>query len=199
MANLYQIIDQYQQQLSQLQDSDLPNEVILDTIEAMQGDVETKLRAVVAYALQIKADAETRKAHAKRMAESAKAMENRAESLMMYAQVGVMNSGLKLPLTLPEFTLNLAKNPPSLEVVDEDRVPAQFKRRTCTFDIPTDWTDEHVAATLVLHPANCSSIQNYTIDEAVDKRPLLDAVKSEPEAHKDYAKLSPTSYRLTVR
>jgi hypothetical protein len=195
MPSLFAIIDQYHDQLSALNDSELPTEVILDTVEAMQGDVETKIRAVVAYALQIKADADTRKAHAKRMADSAKAMESRYESLMMYAQVGVMNSGLKLPMALPEFTLNLAKNPPSLDdALDASKVPTQYLRRTISFSLPaeanpTSFTDK-------LHEMG---INEVTVDVAVDKRPLLEAVKTDPEACKPFAKLNPTSYRLTVR
>lgn len=197
MANLFEIIDQYQQQLSTLQDTDLPPEVVMDTIEAMQGDVETKLRAVVAYALQIKADAETRKAHAKRMADSAKVMEHRYDSLMMYAQVGLMNSGLKLPLALPEFTLNLAKNPPSCEVTPTiTEVPAQFLRRTIRIEVPQHWTEDDVREFIQGAEAQGGA---GCCDLDVDKRAVLEAVKANPEACKNFAKLNPTSYRLTVR
>ena len=196
MPSLFQIIDEYQQQLAALQDMDLPPEAVMDTIEGMQGDVETKLRAVIAYAMQVKADAATRKEHAKRMAESAKAMEARFDSLMMYAQVGLMNSGLKLPLVCPEFTINLAKNPPSLEVANEEAVPDGFKRRTCTFTVPESWSDERVHGVMaqMVIPRN-----DYSIDAAVDRRSLLDSVKADPEEHKSYARLAPTSYRLSVR
>ena len=197
MANLFEIIDQYQQQLSTLQDTDLPPEVVMDTIESIQGDVETKLRAVVAYALQVKADAETRKAHAKRMAESAKAMEHRYDSLMMYAQIGVMNSGLKLPLALPEFTLNLAKNPPSCEVTDTiTQVPAKYLRRTIRIEVPEQWTEDDVREVIQGVEAQ-GAIACCDLD--VDKRAVLEAVKADPEACKPFAKLNPTSYRLTVR
>lgn len=195
---LFEIVREYHDQLAALNDADLPAEVVLDTIEAMQGDVEQKLRAVVAYALQIKADAATRKEHAKRMAESAKAMENRYDSLMMYAQVGLMNSGLRLPLNLPEFTLNLAKNPPSVEVVAANpaTVPTPFLRRTIRLDVPANWTEEDVK--LVIDMAESKGAVG-ACDLDVDKRSLLDAVKANPEAHKAYARLNPTSYRLTVR
>lgn len=197
MPNLFEIIDQYQQQLSALQDTDLPPEVVMDTIESIQGDVETKIRAVVAYALQVKADAETRKAHAKRMAESAKAMEHRYDSLMMYAQVGVMNSGLKLPLALPEFTLNLAKNPPSCEVTDTiTQVPTQYLRRTIRIEVPPEWSEDDVRD--VLDQMDTRNVA-ATVDLDVDKRAVLEAVKADPEACKPFAKLNPTSYRLTIR
>ena len=194
MPNLFEIIDQYQQQLSALNDTDLPAEVVLDTVEALQGDVETKIRAVVAYALQIKADAATRKEHAKRMAESAKAMESRAESLMMYAQIGVMNSGLKLPLALPEFTLNLAKLPPSLhDDLDPAKVPPQFLKRTVTFELRDHQRPEDVLALLEDIGVKAE------VDTTVDRRRLLDAVKADPEGCKPFARLNPPGFRLAIR
>lgn len=51
--SLFQIVARYQGDLAKLQDLDLPPEVVSDTIEAMQGDVEEKVRAVVAFALQL--------------------------------------------------------------------------------------------------------------------------------------------------
>lgn len=194
---LFEIIREYQDQLAQLNDADLPNEVVLDTIEAMQGTVEDKLRAVIAYALQIKADAATRKEHAKRMAESAKAMENRYDSLMMYAQIGVMNSGLKLPLVLPEFTVNLAKNPPSVDLlVQAVDVPQQFQRRTIVVEVPEGWSEDDVTDT-VRQMEERGAVCNVSVE--VDKRRLLDAMKADPEPHRGYARIAPTSYRLTVR
>lgn len=194
---LFEIINEYQDQLAQLNDADLPNEVVLDTIEAMQGTVEDKLRAVIAYALQIKADAAARKEQAKRMAESAKAMENRYDSLMMYAQIGVMNSGLTLPLVLPEFTINLAKNPPSVDVLASPvDLPPQFLRRTIVIEVPDGWSEQDVSDA-VRQMEESGAVCNVSVE--ADKRRLMDALKANPEAHKGYARIAPTSYRLTVR
>lgn len=197
MSALFEVIDQYHADLAQLQELDLPNEVVLDTIESMQGPVEQKVRAVVAYALKIKADAATRKEHAKRMSEGAKAMENRYESLMMYAQIGLMNSGLKLPLTLPEFTLNIAKNPPSLmDEVDPMKVPDQYLRRTITVEVPVSWSEADVRE-VIEHADGKGAVSNCSV--AVDRRGLLDAVKADPEGCKPFARLNPQSYRLSVK
>lgn len=193
MPALYEVVNTYREELAALQDADLPAEVVADTLEAIQWPVEEKIRAVVAFALQLKADAEVRADHAKRMSESAKSMKNRADSLIAYASAGLMNSGLRLPLVCPEFTLNLAKNPPSLEVLDESAVPGKFKRRSFQFLIPDDWTDEQVS--------DLAAKMNVPVqyEEAIDRRALLDAVKTDPAAHEDYARIAQTAYRLSVR
>ncbi|MCE2918222.1 MAG: siphovirus Gp157 family protein, partial [Rubrivivax sp.] len=132
---LYEIVARYQADLAKLQDMDLPPEVVLDTIEAMQGAVEEKVRAVVAFALDLERAAEAREAEAKRMSEGAQRLADRAESIKMYAQIALMNSGLKLPLIAPEFTLNLAKLPPSVEITSPDSVPSAYRQTTITFTI----------------------------------------------------------------
>lgn len=196
MPSLYQIVEDYKADLSKLTDLDIPPEALMDTIEGMQGTIEDKVRAVIAYTLQVEADAKVRKEHAKRMADSAKAMENRAESLRTYAQVCLMNSGLKLPLALPEFTVNLAKNAPSLEVTDEALVPEKFKTRVCSFEMPASWQvgdTERLLAEIGITVAP-------TIETTIDRRALLAAVKeATEETPVPGATISPTSYRLAIR
>jgi hypothetical protein len=193
MTALYEVVQTYHAELAALQEADLPAEVVHDTLEAIQWPVEEKVRAVVAFALQLKADAEIRAEHAKRMADSAKTMKNRADALMTYVTSGLLNSGLKLPLVCPEFTVNVAKNPPSLEVVDESAIPFQFRRRSFSFEIPEDWTDAQVE--------DLASKMDVPVryEETVDRKALLDAVKKDPAAHEAYARIAPTAYRLTVR
>lgn len=196
-TTLFDIVREYQDALADLNEVDLPPNVVLDTLEAIQAPVEEKVRAVVAYALQIKADASARKEQAARMKESAAAMEARYESLMRYAQIGLMNSGLRMPLVCPEFTLNVAKNPQSVEVtVDPSNLPPEYTRRTLVVDIPKAWTAEQLAAVE-------DDLKGRGLDPGVlcepDKKALSDALKADPEKHAAYARLSAINYRLTVR
>lgn len=196
MPNLFDIIGEYQQQLQQLADIDMPPEAVMDTIESFQGDVENKLRAVVAYALQLEHEAEARSKEAKRMAEGAEALERRAEALKTYAQIGLMNSGLKLPLVLPEFTLNVAKMPPSCEITDEAALPNNAVLTTVVIDA----VGRHEGATVkekiaALFPTDGTT----TIEVKVRpiKRVVLNSLKT--GAKVEGAKLTPTAYRMTVR
>lgn len=187
---LYQIVARYRDDLAKLNDLDLPPEVVLDTIEAMQGEVEAKVRAVVAYALDIEKAAETREAEAKRMADGADALRRRAESLKMYAQIALMNSGIKLPLTAPEFTLNLAKLPPSIDITDAAALPDSAVKTAVSITFPGRCDGLLAAVTL---PAGA------IIDTEVKpvKKVIGDALKAGTAV--PGAKLAPVGYRLTVR
>lgn len=187
---LYAIIAKYQEDLARLQDLDLPPEVVLDTIEAMQGAVEEKVRAVVAYALDLEKAAEVRRAEAQRMNDGAEAMERRAESLKTYAQIALMNSGLRLPLVAPEFTLNLAKLPPSVEVLNIEALPDSMVKTTVTLSFP----------------GRCPSLlddfglpDNTKVESEIKavKKPIGDSLKAGIEV--PGAKLAPVAYRLAVR
>lgn len=192
---LYQIVLQYHADLAKLQELDLPPEVVLDTIDAMQGDVQEKIRAVVAFALEFERAAEAREAEAKRMAESADSMARRADSLKTYAQIWLMNSGLKLPLVCPEFTLNLAKLPPAVDVPKPDDVPGQFVqvsiagKRNGTPDKPQAFND----ALSILNDLGFE----VEVTKKPMKKPIGDALKAGAEV--PGAKLAPTAYRMTVR
>ena len=188
---LYAIVARYQDDLAKLQDLDIPAEVVLDTIEGMQGELVDKLRAVVGYAIDLEKQAEIRAAEAKRMADSAKRMAERAESIRTYAQIGLMNSGLKLPVVCPEFTLNLAKNPRSVEITDCDGIPDEYVKTCVTLEFQgrrKDWTDM-VVGTL---PEG----GDFTVEVKPLKKPISDALKA---GFLPGAVFGPQSYRLSVK
>ena len=188
---LYEIVSRYQADLSRLQDMDLPAEVVLDTMEAMQGEIEDKVRAVVAYAIQLEKAADARTQEAERMAKSAQAMEHRADALKLYAQVALMNSGLRLPMIAPEFTLNLAKLPPSVEVTDTTALPDSMVKTTVTIQFPGRVPDTWAISEQAPPGAEIE------VKTAPAKKLIGDDLKSEVEV--PGAKLAPVGYRLTVR
>jgi hypothetical protein len=191
--NLFEIIDRYQGELSALNDLDLDEQTVLDTVEALQGDIEDKLRAVVAFALQLESDAKARAEHAKRMLAGAETLERRAESLLMYAQVGLMNSGLPLPVRAPEFTLNLAKLPPSCEVTKPDELPESMVSTVVTIKAPGRWYADAVPTQVVGALPGGALVD---VEVKPDKRAVLAALKAGPVAG---AKMNPAGYRLTVK
>ena len=68
------------------------------------------------------------------MADGAKALENRADSLYKYALGAIQATGIAVPIRAPEFTINVAKNPQALLVTDDKQVPQAFKRH-----VPEAW------------------------------------------------------------
>lgn len=206
---LYELADQYRALVAKLQDLDLPPEVVLDTIEGEQGDIKEKVKSVVIVAMEMQEEAKVRAAHAKRMSDSAKSLEVRAEGLLSYAMVTIQSIGLTMPIKYPEFSLGMQKNPPSCEIVDVEKLPAPYK----SYSANVTFSSEHAATiddSAIAAALKVFGVTGVSIEAKADKREVLSALKAIAEANaskpdgeaKDSipgARMNPTSYRLTVK
>lgn len=125
--NLFSITQEYRQQLAALADLDLPPEAVADTVEGMQGDIEKKLRAVIAYSLELDILAKGADEAATRMIARTKALEKRSEYLRSYALQAMQTAGIGEVAT-DEFAAKVAKKPASVNVIDPALVPADYLR-----------------------------------------------------------------------
>lgn len=127
MTSLYTIASEYRAQLAALADLDMPPEVVADTVEGMAGEVENKLRAVIAYSLELDVLATGAADAAKRMQERAKALQTRVEWLRTYALQTMQGCGIGEVAT-DEFGAKIAKKPPSVQITDAALIPAAYMR-----------------------------------------------------------------------
>lgn len=125
MPTLYTIATKYQADLAVLADLDIDPQTVADTLEGMQGDLQDKLRAVIAYALGLSVDAIGQNAAAKRMADRAKATQARSDALLDYARNAMQATGVQEVAT-DEWAARLAKKPPSVNIVDAALIPAAY-------------------------------------------------------------------------
>ena len=128
MPSLYTIASAYQADLATLADLDLDPQTVADTLEGMQGELQDKLRAVIAYSLSMQAEAETQSAAAKRMAERAKATASRADGLLEYARTTMQATGVGEVAT-DEWGAKLAKKPASVNITDAAAIPPAYMRQ----------------------------------------------------------------------
>lgn len=128
MTSLYTIASEYQSQLAQLADLDLDPQTVADTIEGLQGDVESKLRAVIAYSLDLDVVAAGAADAAKRMNERAKTLSWRVDALRAYALRHMQETGIG-EVSTDEFGAKVAKKPPSVNVTDPALIPPAYMRQ----------------------------------------------------------------------
>jgi hypothetical protein len=206
---LYEIAEQYRADVAKLQDLDLPPEAVLDTIESMQGELHDKLRAVIAVSMEYDAEEAALRGHAQRMLELAEAKGRRAESLRMYAQITIMNTGINTPINCGEFEAKLQANPLSCEITNVALLPPHLKSAEIKATIQGDG---EALEKLVQGLSESCSGASITVARTVkaDKRGALDALKGiekanevkpkgEPRDRLPGAVLNPRSYRLVVR
>ena len=81
MSNLYQLTNDYETVLNMLYDEDADEQMILDTLESIEGEIEDKANNYAKIIKELEAKQNARKEEAKRLTESAKVFENRVKAL----------------------------------------------------------------------------------------------------------------------
>ena len=123
--NLFQITNEYRADVDRLKNTDLPEDVIADTMEGMAGDLEDK---AINYCYAI------RELEAEKLAQEAiyKAHKDRADSVSK--TIDNLKNGLFFALKAagipeidrPEFIIKFRKNPESVVIDDLSIVPSDY-------------------------------------------------------------------------
>jgi hypothetical protein len=125
-TSLFQLASEYRAAAEQLEDMDLPDEVVQDTLESVSGDLETKALNIAMLTRNLESTAAQIKEAAKAMTERAKALENRAERIRKYLLDG-LTLAQRDKIDTPYFRIKIALNPPSVQIADESLIPDAYK------------------------------------------------------------------------
>jgi hypothetical protein len=123
---LYKLADEYVAIAMQMADSDLPDDVIADTLEGASGDIENKAWNTAALILQFSGEAAIIKEAEQRMSARRKSLERRVEWMRDYVLVQLIRTGIG-EIDSPEFVIRVQDNPPKVILDDEEAVPNAFK------------------------------------------------------------------------
>lgn len=124
--SLYSLTEQYRQ-LQTLADSetDIPEDVLRDTLEGLGGELQLKAQNVARFIANQDAMADAIDNAAAAMAVRAKRLRSRTEYLRSYLLTNMQAAGIQ-KLDSPELVVTVKKNPPAVVVFDEAAVPAEF-------------------------------------------------------------------------
>lgn len=125
---LYELAIEYQQSFYQLAELDLPDEVVTDTLEAMEGEIQVKAANVAMFVRQLEHTAEGIKAAEKQMAERRKSIERRAQRITEYLLTNMQACGIT-KVEHPMLRVSVRANPEAVDVFDAAQVPAEFMRQ----------------------------------------------------------------------
>jgi chromosome segregation ATPase len=136
LPTLYEIRADYLQALEVLTDPemDLPPEVLADTLEGLEGQLQEKATNVAAYMRHLEATAEAIKEAEAKMTKRRKAIENRAASLRDYLKENMEAAGIS-KIESPWFELKIQRNPAAVQIDDEEALPDEFKREVTALKI----------------------------------------------------------------
>lgn len=121
MTALYKIANDF----AKLTDSDMDPEMIADTLDGIEWELEAKVEQILAACKNEQAYAETLKEESKNLAERAKATENRVTRMMEYVAKSLKTAGKKsLKAGLHQVTIRAPSK--SVEITDAAALPAEY-------------------------------------------------------------------------
>ena len=123
--NLYEISVAFRTDADKLADLDLDPQTLIDTIEGMSGDLETKVQNTLFVARNLESTADAIDAAAAAMTARGKAIKARAAVLRKGIFDAMIFTGVQR-IEGPFFKLTIQNNPPSVDVFDAAMVPASY-------------------------------------------------------------------------
>ena len=106
-------------------DEGIDEQMILDTLEAIEGDIEVKAEGYAKLIKTIEAEVAMFKLEESRLAERRKARETKVKTLKNNLQEAMEQVG-KPKFDSGTFGFNIQNNPPSVDVEDEGKIPKAY-------------------------------------------------------------------------
>lgn len=125
MSKLYELSEEYLQLLDMLEDEEVDEEVVRDTLEGIEGEFEEKADAIAMTIQEAKADAEKINQEIQRLQGRKKACENRAEWLKRYLENAMRVTGKKKFATAL-FGYGIQKTAPAVVIDKMEEIPEEY-------------------------------------------------------------------------
>lgn len=127
MKNLYELTSDWNNVANMLYNEDIDEQMILDTLESIEGDIEDKADGYAKIIKELEARQKARKEEAKRLADSAKTFENKIKFLKQNLYNSMKETG-KTKFTTDLFTFNIAKNGGKQALTIDGEVPKEYTK-----------------------------------------------------------------------
>ena len=125
MATLYELTDQMLTLLELMADPDVDEQVIKDTMEAIELELEDKAEGYAKVDRNLKTLEDGLDAEIKRLERKKTTIRNNRERIKRRLEEAMKATG-KLNFKTPLFSFSIQKNSPSVKILDEAKVPDEF-------------------------------------------------------------------------
>jgi hypothetical protein len=126
-VKLYELVGQYRSLEALESSDDLPPEVIRDTLDGLEGQLQEKATNVALFVRNLESVADAIDEAAATMQARGTRLRARAQSLQQYLLFNLQAAGIS-KVESPFFTLTVKKNPPTVVIDSENLIPAKFMR-----------------------------------------------------------------------
>lgn len=157
--SLYQITNAFPQLMANEEISEEDKAKIKEELTLL---LQQKSQNTIGYAKNIELTIEAMKNEEKRISEQRKALENRLVNFKEYVKECMEKNGFtKIETTLG--TLTIAKNPISVEIINEDEVPSEYKQEVVTTKVDKKAISDNFKATGEIIPGVKINTQNTSL------------------------------------
>ena len=126
MATLYEIKGQFKELMEMADECNLTQADIKDTLEGLDYELEEKADAYAKVIRTLECDVDSVDAEIKRLTDKKRRIQNNISSMKRSLESTMIELGRK-KIKTPLFGFNIQKNPPSVNILDESKVPDNFR------------------------------------------------------------------------
>lgn len=127
MANLYELTKNYETVLNMLYDEEIDEQMVLDTLESIEGDIEDKADGYAKIIKELEARARAREEEAKRLTNSKKILENRINYLKQNLFNTMKQTG-KTKFATNLFNFSIVGNGGKQTLTIDGEVPEEYTK-----------------------------------------------------------------------
>lgn len=127
MSNLYKLTSNYETVLNMLYEEDVDEQMILDTLEGIEGEIEDKADGYAKIIRELEAIRDARKEEMYRQQEGARVLDNRIK-LLKQNLFNTMKQTGKTKFVTDLFSFNIAKNGGKQSLTIDGDVPEEYTK-----------------------------------------------------------------------
>lgn len=127
MSSLYELKEGWKELANMLYDEDADEQMIFDTLESIEGEIETKADGYAKIIKELEGKKSARKEEAKRLTDSAKVLENRVNTLKENLYKTMKETG-KTKFSTDLFNFNIVKNGGKQALTIDGEVPKEYTK-----------------------------------------------------------------------
>jgi uncharacterized protein YdbL (DUF1318 family) len=125
MTTLYELTASFMEVLGMAQDPNIDPQAITDTLEMIEGEIEEKADGYAKVIKELEADANKLTAEITRLTDRKQALQNNIKNMKQSLTNAMQLTG-KTKFKTDLFSFNVQKNPPSLVIDDDTKIPQEF-------------------------------------------------------------------------